>query len=125
MSVAGKVILSPQNSHIDEFYQVALPLMQANVQHFESADSIVHSNDDAEASLFPTEYLNSINASGLPPHWLTLKTGSALLLIRNLNPTPGFCNGICVVVKQVMNRLLTVEITNGSHAGHVSWISHS
>ena len=79
MSVAGKAILAPKNSHVDELNQVALSLMQGDVHHFESADSIVHVNDDSEAGLFPTEYLNSINSSGLPPHLLTVKIGSTLL----------------------------------------------
>ena len=122
MSVAGKAILAPKNSHVDELNQVALSLMQGDIHHFESADSVVHSNTETEAGLFPTEYLNSINASGLPPHQLTLKIGSPLLLIRNLNPKQGLCNGTRLVVKQVLNRLLKVEIMNGSHAGHVTWI---
>ena len=122
MSVAGKAILAPKNSHVDELNQVALSLMQGDVHHFESADSIVHVNDDSEAGLFPTEYLNSINSSGLPPHLLTVKIGSPLLLIRNLNPKQGLCNGTRLVVKEVMNRLLKVEIMNGSHARHIAWI---
>ena len=122
MSVAGKAILAPKNSHVDELNQVALSLMQGDVHHFESADSIVHVNDDSEAGLFPTEYLNSINSSGLPPHLLTVKIGSPLLLIRNLNPKQGLCNGTHLVVKEVMNRLLKVEIMNGSHARHIAWI---
>ena len=79
-------------------------------------------NDDNKAGLFPVEYLNSITASGLPLHMLAVKIGSPLLLLRNINPKQGLCNGTRLVVKQVLNRLLKVEIINGSHAGHEAWI---
>ena len=53
MSVAGKAIFAPKNSYVDELNQVALSLMQGDIQHFESADSVVHSNAETEAGLFP------------------------------------------------------------------------
>ena len=70
-------------------------------------------NDDNEAGLF---------SLGLPPHMLSLKIGSPLLLLRNMNPKQGLCNGTLLVVKQALNKLLKVEIMNDSHAGHEAWI---
>ena len=49
--------------------------MQGNAENFESADSVKSTGDDRESVNFPTEYLNTINASGLPPHKLPLKLG--------------------------------------------------
>ena len=122
LNVLGRAILAPKNKHVDEINNIALSLMQGNVHCFQSADSVREKNDDNEAGLFPVDYLNSINASGLPPHMLSLKIGSPLLLLRNMNPKQGLCNGTRLVVKQVLNKLLKVEIMNGSHAGHEAWI---
>ena len=36
-----------------------------------SADSTVNSED---ATLYPVEYINTLQTSGIPPHRLTLKT---------------------------------------------------
>ncbi|VVC45795.1 DNA helicase Pif1-like, partial [Cinara cedri] len=47
--------------------------------------------DDSEAVNFPTECLNSLDLPGMPPHNLQLKVGSAIILLRNLNPTR-LCN---------------------------------
>ena len=84
---------------------------------FESADSVRTSENETEAALFPVEYLNSITASGLPPHRLCIKVGSPLILLRNMNQKQGLCNGTRLVTWQVLQRLLKVKIMNGSHAG--------
>ncbi|XP_046683580.1 uncharacterized protein LOC124369583 [Homalodisca vitripennis] len=48
--------------------------------------------DLEEAVHFPTEFLNSLKSSGLPPHKIVLKVGCPVILLRNLNP-PKLCNG--------------------------------
>jgi hypothetical protein len=42
--------------------------------------------------MYPTEYLNMITASGLSLHKITLKVGSPVMVLRNLNPAEGVCN---------------------------------
>ncbi|KAE9387063.1 hypothetical protein BT96DRAFT_838225 [Gymnopus androsaceus JB14] len=37
---------------------------------------------------YSVEYLNSINATGLPISHLKLKIGAPLMILRNLDPTP-------------------------------------
>ena len=44
-----------------------------------SADSV----PDDQAALYPTEYLNSITPSGLPPHRLYLKIHASVILLRS------------------------------------------
>ena len=120
--VTGRAILAPKNSHVDEVNEAALSMMQGELFVFESADSVRTSENETEAALFPVEYLNSITASGLPPHRLCIKVGSPLILLRNMNPKQGLCNGTRLVTLQVLQRLLKVKIMNGSHAGKETWI---
>jgi hypothetical protein len=42
---------------------------------------------------YPTEFLNTINVSGMPVHNLKLKVGAPVLLMRNLNIRAGLSNG--------------------------------
>ena len=42
---------------------------------------------------YPVEYLNTLNCSELLLARLALKPGSPLMLLRNLDPSNGLCNG--------------------------------
>ena len=56
-------------------------IMHGTLHRFESADS-VHAPDAESAGFFPIEYLNTLTASGLPPHELLLKEGAPIILLR-------------------------------------------
>ena len=96
-------------------------MMPGQLQNFESADS-VHAPEGESASFFPVEYLNSITASGLPPHNLLLKVGAPVILLRTLNSQKGLCNGTRLLIDSIHTRILKVTILNGSHAGNEAWI---
>jgi ATP-dependent DNA helicase PIF1 len=67
--------------------------------------------------LYPIEFLNSLNVSGIPPHKLILKIGCPLMLIRNLNPSNGLCNGTQLICKSFQRHLIDAEIVSGTHKG--------
>jgi hypothetical protein len=47
---------------------------------------------------YPSEFLNTLTPNGLPPHMLKLKIGCPVILLRNIDPTGGLCNGTRLVV---------------------------
>ena len=59
-----------------------------------SADAVENAED---AFRFNMEYLNTLQPNGFPPHILNLKPGMPLMLLRNLNPRQGLCNGTRLV----------------------------
>lgn len=65
---------------------------------YHSADTIT-SDDEIAETLYTTEFLNSLQLSGLPPHELRLKNGTIVMLIRNLNSKKGLCNGTRLVIR--------------------------
>ena len=62
-----------------------------------SADSPM---EDEQAHLYPGGFLNEWNMSGFSPYKLELKGNSIVMLLRNLNPLQGLCNGTRLIIKQ-------------------------
>ncbi|XP_031124334.1 uncharacterized protein LOC116027048 [Ipomoea triloba] len=63
------------------------------------------------------EFLSTIRASGLPNHSLTLKVGSPVMLMRNIDHTLGLCNGTRLVVTKLGNHVVEGSILAGPNAG--------
>ena len=51
--------------------------------------------------LFPSEYLNTLNISGMPNHDLPLKIGCPIILLRSLNSSNSLCNGTRMIVTAI------------------------
>lgn len=81
---------------------------------YSSIDSCV---EDSQSHTFPVEFLNSLNLSGLPPHKLYLKLGMPVILLRNLSPQNGLCNGTRLICRRFYMRTIECEIAIGDHAG--------
>jgi ATP-dependent DNA helicase PIF1 len=61
--------------------------------------------------------LNTLTPNGLPPHVLKLKRNRPVILLRNIDPANGLCNGTRLVVRDFQKNVIDVEIVVGQHAG--------
>ena len=68
--------------------------------------------DPNENTTYPTEFLNSLNLSGMPSHILKLKTVVPVLLMRNLD-APKLCNGTRLQIAHLGQNIITAIITSG------------
>lgn len=86
------------------------------MRHYLSADSVV-SEDGGEEFEVTLDYLNSLTPDGLPPHRISLKVGAVVILLRNICPSEGLCNGTRLCVRALGNKFLDCTILGGSMAG--------
>lgn len=109
-------ILAPKNEHCDEINKKVLDLLPGNARSYTSVNTLI-SEEKNEVLQFPTEFLNSLEMSGLSPHTLTLKEGTIVMLLRNLNATKGLLNGTRLVVRKMYDNVLDLEVLTGANIG--------
>ena len=110
---------------MDDINEKMLSEFPGEKKEFLSADSVKRNNENDEGELlYPVEYLSSINCSGLPLHNLQLKVRCPVMILQNLNPGDGVCNGSRGVVTRMSNRVLEVWLLTGDHAGKTTFIPH-
>ena len=108
-----RAILAPRNDSIDKINIQLLQLLPGIAGSFLSIDTLLEKD---EAIRYPTEFLNSLQPSGMPPHNLILKPGAPIILLRNLDP-PRLCNGTRLIIKSCKTYVLEATIITGNHSG--------
>ena len=86
-------ILCPRNNSVDELNLKCLNVLKGDIHTFYSADKAVPDESEVGDFQYPVEYLNSINGSGLPLSTLKVKIGAPIMILCNLDPAAGVCNG--------------------------------
>ena len=85
---------------------------------YKSFDQTLEQNNAVQ---YPTEFLNSLNPSGLPPSRLVLRIGSPIMLLRNLD-APRLVNGTRLIVKDLRKNLIVATIITGEFSGETVFI---
>ena len=90
---------------------------------FKSTDTVA---EEELLQTYPTEFLNSLTLSGLPPHVMALKVGSPVMLLHNLcaGPGNGLCNGTWMIVVKLGHRVIEAQIASGVNKGKCVLIPH-
>jgi ATP-dependent DNA helicase PIF1 len=74
---------------------------------FLSAD---FAKDMEVANTYPSEFLNTLEISGMPSHKLLFKIGAPVMLLHNLDPLDGLYNGTCLIIQRFTMRVVEAEI---------------
>ena len=84
-----------------------------------SSDSVckTSSGGDELDTLYPIEFLNSLNFNGFPQHELRIKKNIPIMLLRNINPSIGLCNGTRLIIIELGVKIIEAIILTGSHCG--------
>ena len=69
--------------------------------------------------IYPTEFLNSLTLSGLPPHKMELEERNLVILLHNLHVGPGnsLHNGTRMVILHLGDHIIEAEIASSVNKG--------
>lgn len=85
---------------------------------YNSCDETLDPNDQ----VYYDDLLHSLTPNGMPPHKLILKHKTPIILLRNMNPTEGLCNGTRLFCKDFNRNVIRAEIAFGDFAGNEVFI---
>jgi len=112
--LSERCILAPLNKTTRTINATLVEQLPGECIEYKSLDSVP---DESQAVEFPTEFLNSLEVSGLPPHLLSLKVHAPIIILRSLDP-PRVTNGTRCVITKLSANSLEAKISHGRHAGH-------
>lgn len=87
--------MAAKNKDVDALNATIQNFFPGQLVSFKLVDTVMNHDDVVS---YPTEFLNSLELPGLPPHNLQLKVGSVVIMLRNINQPP-LCNGTRLAVK--------------------------
>ncbi|XP_021744641.1 ATP-dependent DNA helicase PIF1-like [Chenopodium quinoa] len=108
-----RAILTPVNDNVDVINDILIGKFPGETVVYKSYDSMIDDN----CSIYPIEFLNNICPGGMSPHELILKPNSPVILLRNILPSSGLCNGTCLICKKFFSNLIECVIVVGHHKG--------
>lgn len=109
-----RAIITPLNEDADRINGKVIERVSGEERTYYSFDSV----PEDTRNLYQQEFLNSIVASGLPPHELKLKPGVPLMLLRNIDPKNGLCNGTRLLCRSLKDHFIDAEILTGHAKGN-------
>ncbi|GBO15888.1 hypothetical protein AVEN_158199-1 [Araneus ventricosus] len=111
-NLSEKAILCPKNEDTLKINEQVWKKLSGQNKTYFSSDSII-CEDQEEQNNFPLDFINTLTPSGMPPHELNLKVGAVIMLLRNLNPSAGLCNGTRLIIQKLMPNVIDAEILAG------------
>jgi ATP-dependent DNA helicase PIF1 len=126
--MVGRAILTPKNDDVEHISTLIMNRFPGEFHTYSSADSVDLTDDSNtdQPQLYSPEFLRSLKIPGLPPGELRLKVGVPIILLRNLNPSEGLCNGTRLICRGLYSKVINTEIITGPHVGNrtfIPWIS--
>lgn len=92
-----RAILSARNHMVEEINNEVIALRRVESREYFALDQVIRDGQEPNTD-HPQEYLQALSAPGLPQGRILLQIGMPVMLLRNLNPKEGLCNGTRLIV---------------------------
>ncbi|CAN1174080.1 ATP-dependent DNA helicase PIF1 [Linum perenne] len=122
--IRTRAIVTPTNQVVSDINDYVLTRIPGDAKTYLSSDTLATTgpNQQRMELEYPTEFLNSLTFNGMPEHRLQVKSYSIVMLLRNLNPSAGLCNGTRILLTHLGDHTLRGLIIGGSHEGTIAII---
>ena len=122
MTYAQSAILTPCNETSLDINRRVIDKIEGEGKVYHSIDSVACDTEE-EARNYPLEFINNQTPSGMPPYELFLKVGTPVMLLRNLNPAAGLCNGTRMVVTRLHDHVLETKLLSSGETAFIPRIN--
>ncbi|CAA0810619.1 PIF1 helicase [Striga hermonthica] len=109
----NRAILTTKNTFVDEVNTKLINEFPGDLVEYLSFDKVENPAHEAEYG----DLINLLTPSGIPEHRLRLKKNAPVILLRNLDPTEGLCNGTRLICKQLDKNVTHAQISVGDFSG--------
>ncbi|KAK6925452.1 DNA helicase Pif1-like [Dillenia turbinata] len=108
--IMNRAILTTKNDFVDQINNIMIQKLPGETIIYLSFDETVAQKNHADNE----DFLHNLHPSGLPPHELVLKLNFPIMLLRNLNPAEGLCNGTRMLCLDFNKNVIHAKITVGN-----------
>ena len=113
-------MLCPINDNVDAANDLILSRLLGESRTYQSMDKVLQNSPLATLTdvgvATRLEYVHTLRPGNLPPHNLTLKIGSIVMLTRNLSIREGLVNGIRLQILRMFEQIIECLILTGPNA---------
>ncbi|KAL4589251.1 hypothetical protein LXL04_002157 [Taraxacum kok-saghyz] len=115
-----RAILTPKNETVHQLNDAIMNRIPGDPTNYLSSDTVCKAQNGTNENemLYSTEFLNSLQFSGVPNHILQLKIGAPIMLVRNLNQAAGLCNGTRLRITNLGKWSVEAQVMTGTHYGN-------
>ncbi|CAN0898455.1 ATP-dependent DNA helicase PIF1 [Linum grandiflorum] len=123
-TLPSRAIVTPTNLTAATINDYILDKLPGRAKIYLSSDSLTTPgpNQFQLDMQYPTEFLNGLSFNGMPEHQLKFKPYCIVMLLRNLNPSAGLCNGTRILLTHLASHVVRGLIVGGSFDGTVAVI---
>lgn len=111
--MTNRAILTAKNDQVDRLNHELISMFPGDAKVFNSFDEAIDETDKH----YDVDFLNTLTPNGLPPNKLVLKRNCPIILLRNLDPSNGLCNGTRMICREYKDNVINAEIMLGQHIG--------
>ena len=110
--LCSRAIIASTNINVDQINAFMMEQFPGDKKVYKSCDTVTENEHQ-----YPLEFINRLSPSGLPPHELVLKKHSSIMLLRNLDPANGHCNGTRYYILELHEHIIEAVVAYGAHGG--------